>query len=48
MRTAATTIDRSTPRAWPRTVTFWGWIATLGLAGNGPVQADTTEVALKS
>ena len=46
MQTAATAIDRRRPRAWPRTVTFWGWIATLGMAGNGPVvhAATTVEV----
>ena len=48
MRTATRTIDRRTLRAWPRTVTLWGWIATLGMAGNGPAQAAATVEVLET
>jgi hypothetical protein len=48
MRTAQAAIDRRTPRAWPRTVMSWSWIAILGLAGTGPVQAGPTVEVLET
>jgi hypothetical protein len=48
MRTAATAIDRRTSRSWPRTLMFWGWIATLVLAGIGPVLAAATVEVLET
>src|SRR5262245_4048254 len=48
MRTAATAIDRRTPRVWLRNIVFWGWVATLGLAGTDAASAGATVEVLET
>jgi hypothetical protein len=47
MRTS-TPADRRTPRAWPASALFWGWLAILALADTGPVQAAATVEVLET
>src|SRR5215470_7901082 len=48
MRTAATAIDRRTPRVWLRNIVSWGWVATMGLSGTGAAQAVATVEVLET
>jgi len=48
MGTIAKTPDRRTRRQLPGTAMFWGFIATLGLTGTGPVQAAATVEVLET